>query len=93
MLPKFEPILDKHLGQIQVVRHEVDLIRSEKRQSHSVPYRAALLAREIESYDIDKMFAMNVIEPIQTESPSPTVFLQKISGRPNIAWTIENLMR
>lgn len=82
MLENYHEIWDGHLRQINKGTSRVELFSPGARQIHAVPYGAGLKARGAERDEVDKMLAITIIEPAQTEWASQIVFIQ-ISTKSN----------
>lgn len=67
MLSKLQHIWHGHLGRIEAAKHRAEIIFRDERLIYSALYQGGLLAPEIEKHRIDKMPALDVIEPAQTE--------------------------
>ena len=80
MMSNFSDMWDGRLGTITAAKHRIDLDPVDSRPIHSAPYRAGPKAREFEKQEIQKMLAMNVIEPAQSEWAAPIVFAPKKDG-------------
>lgn len=70
---------NEHLGQLNIAKHRIELSLADAKQIHYAPYRAGPKVPEFEQNDIDKMLS-RVIEPAQTDSVAPRVFVPKQYG-------------
>lgn len=82
MVCQFESLWDRNFGWISTVQHRIDLKKTDSLPIYSVPYGAGPSTKEFEIQEINWMFAIPGIEPVQTEWASPIVFV------PRKVWTL-----
>lgn len=63
MLTKFKGTWNGHFGSISSVQRRIDLQKTNNRPTKSARKLAGPEMREIEKPGVNRMFAMNVIEP------------------------------
>lgn len=80
ILQQFESMWDGRFGSIKVVPQQIELDKTDNRPSHSSSYRAVPKPREFEKQDVDRMLAMDVVQPVQTEWASTMVLVSKKDG-------------
>ena len=79
MLTEFDPMWDGSLGEINVVKHHIQL-KPEAQPVLQRPYRAGFKSRDFVSEEVDRMLKAGVIEPAQSEWASPVVCAPKQDG-------------
>lgn len=80
MIAKIESRWEGHLGSINAVPHQTGLVESRDRPIHSAWYRDHPNVRELENQEIEKMLAIDVIKPAQTNWASQFVFMRRKDG-------------
>lgn len=85
LLTQFESMWYRHRGSIKVL-HQVDIEMMDKRPKHSAPYHAGPNARDFKKQEINRMFAMDVIEPAHTECALLMLFVLKKDGTSPLRW-------
>lgn len=93
MLQQFQNACDGHLEKINTVTHKVALSSPEVRPIKSVLYCSGPRTGEAQKKQTDKMLAMKVIHPTQTECASPIVFVSKRTEPYGFAQIIVNSMQ
>lgn len=71
MLTQFKSMWDGHVSLIEPLQHRIELQHSKDFSLHSTPYRGTAKAREFETQELDRMLAMDMIEPPEAEWVSP----------------------
>lgn len=67
MVSEFDAVWDGHLGWSSIAILRIELTSDDNRPIHAAPYRAGPKPQEFERSEIERMLAMTVIEPAQTE--------------------------
>lgn len=80
MISDFQAMWYAHLGQMNVIKHCLELFEEIAKPVYSAPYRAGPRKREFDNVERDKMLAQRVIEPPQTECGAMIVFAPKKEG-------------
>lgn len=80
MLAQYENMWDGHLESMKTVQHRIELEKSKNRPIHLARYRYRPKATEPDKRQIERMVAMDVIEPAQTEPGSLIVMGQQTDG-------------
>lgn len=68
---------DGHRGQVNIVKHRVELTGENTQQIHFAPCRMEPGARELEKAEIYEMLVKSVIKPAELEWSAPVVFAPK----------------
>ena len=79
LLLKYDGMWDGKLGEINVVKHRIDLKPGSK-PSMQRPYRAGPKSREFVNKEVENMLHKGVISPVQSEWASPVVIVPKSDG-------------
>lgn len=75
ILKQFQDMCAGYHGEVKTATHRFYLPLQEVRLFHAKPYRTGPKAREAQEDGIDKMLSTKVVEPAQTECPSPIIFV------------------
>lgn len=67
ILEQFESMWAGNYGLIKAVQPRIELTKKHGQRTHSAPYWADPKAREFKKQEVDRMLAMNVIQPAKTK--------------------------
>lgn len=80
MPSKLQSMRNRHLGQVSVRKHQLELMAENVQPIHCTLYRAGSIAKEFDNAEIEKTLLQRVIKPAQEEWATPTVFAEKKDG-------------